>query len=29
MRPDVGIIIGLIIIYTIIVLIGVCADKHI
>lgn len=29
MRPDVGIIIGLIIIYTIIVLIGMCADKHI
>lgn len=29
MRPDVGIIIWLIIIYTLIVLIGMCSDKHI
>ena len=29
MRPDVGIIIGLIIVYTLMVLIGMCSDKHI
>ena len=28
MRPDIGIIIGLIIIYTLIIVIGLCIDKE-